>query len=1163
MSGNRRQAGPSYWLGVCDGVTAAHVFAAASTGDEINFALTRYPILGLPEFADAMRALARLPREEGGDPGFAVEARELERIHAAVPPDMKSQLLNICAAQISESPDGDRRVNLARAAELQRRARELVSANGPALWAARMALNESLNRWRLAELGVDPLDNLEEARRCTLTARDLAPDGTPEHAVTFHSEANLCQSFADLGHDVVPHLERAITLFSEAESRLPRRHPDHATAVMNRGNAHMRLAAHVQHGRRHLEQARETLAAALDLLPPGSRNHGRCLMNLGNVLQDIAVEHSREPLPLLRDALDLYRRAGESLSKTGPAVSVAKALMGRGHVRLRLSEAGETPEEHLRAALALHRRARELLPEGSTPVAACLVDEANALSGLAGLGVDPIASLRQARALYARARQERGASPDERSVCALGEANALARASVYVPERDQALEQAEALFCEAAGAVEEGTAAHVAALLNHGAALLNAPRFPASPLAVDVGRLERAAALCREARRWLDPSRTDYAWSLSTEAGARGSLADLFVRPAENLVEALRLHGEARPLQAAGSRGETLARFGEAVTRFRLDRLREDPAALRRSLDELGEVGALCEARGMLPEAVVAFVNQGRAAERVGEVPGAHRAFVRAVDLCEVVRDLTLSLHHRRQWQERHHLAYSGAIRTAMALGDVVTAAELCEQSRARTLSDLIAERRPLPAGCPAELAQRYRALRRELSLVERQAEQLGAFGPPDPGAEALLRRRRELADTFVEVRDEVWAVDHAGSAGAERLTVARMAGVAARLGCPLVSFWVGEEAGAAFVVRPEGTLDAVDLPGLCQRWIDDKLHGEGGWLAAGAQESGGAPSDRMEALDRLLPAVRDVVMEPVLRSLGADGPGRAVLVAGGGLSVMPLAAAVDVAGHAREGNWAICRAPSVRALMRCVEERAGPSPRAVLAASDAAELPWAFREVEAVRGLVGGSPHLEARVFSGTTTEELFEAGESARLLHMACHGCWRPEAPLESALSLSGLSLSVRDLFEHRGPAPAWVVLSACETALGTEVRARSEEYLGIPAGFMLAGSRVVMGTLWHADDLATTLLMRRFYGELCRGAAALAALAATRRWARSASRDDLREELRRVLPHQQELAALAAETLPRGDNPLAHPWFWAGLELFGDPTARLVWPREAAPT
>ena len=96
--------------------------------------------------------------------------------------------------------------------------------------------------------------------------------------------------------------------------------------------------------------------------------------------------------------------------------------------------------------------------------------------------------------------------------------------------------------------------------------------------------------------------------------------------------------------------------------------------------------------------------------------------------------------------------------------------------------------------------------------------------------------------------------------------------------------------------------------------------------------------------------------------------------------------------------------------------------------------------------------------------------------------------------------------------------VVLSACETAAGKEMR--GEGLMSLTHGFLYAGARRVVATLWRIDDRATAELMTHFYrGILREGLSPAAALRAA----------------------QQELAR---------DKRWSAPYYWAGFVLQGDP-------------
>ena len=75
----------------------------------------------------------------------------------------------------------------------------------------------------------------------------------------------------------------------------------------------------------------------------------------------------------------------------------------------------------------------------------------------------------------------------------------------------------------------------------------------------------------------------------------------------------------------------------------------------------------------------------------------------------------------------------------------------------------------------------------------------------------------------------------------------------------------------------------------------------------------------------------------------------------------------------------------------------------------------------------------------------------------------------------------LRLQDVFNLDLPADL-VVLSACRTALGKEVR--GEGLIGLTRGFMYAGAARILASLWKVDDEATQQLMASFYQGLLQG-------------------------------------------------------------------------------
>jgi CHAT domain-containing protein len=96
----------------------------------------------------------------------------------------------------------------------------------------------------------------------------------------------------------------------------------------------------------------------------------------------------------------------------------------------------------------------------------------------------------------------------------------------------------------------------------------------------------------------------------------------------------------------------------------------------------------------------------------------------------------------------------------------------------------------------------------------------------------------------------------------------------------------------------------------------------------------------------------------------------------------------------------------------------------------------------------------------------------------HFSCHGSFNPDNPLESALFLANKEpLTLGEIFELRLNKCRLITLSACETGL-IDLNSISDEYIGLPRGFLFAGSPSVVSSLWTVSDLSTSFLMMKFY-------------------------------------------------------------------------------------
>ena len=72
----------------------------------------------------------------------------------------------------------------------------------------------------------------------------------------------------------------------------------------------------------------------------------------------------------------------------------------------------------------------------------------------------------------------------------------------------------------------------------------------------------------------------------------------------------------------------------------------------------------------------------------------------------------------------------------------------------------------------------------------------------------------------------------------------------------------------------------------------------------------------------------------------------------------------------------------------------------------------------------------------------------------------------------------LQLNDIFNLEMPAEL-VVLSACETGIGEEIR--GEGLVSLTRGFMYAGAKRVVVSLWSVEDNSTSELMQSYYQKM----------------------------------------------------------------------------------
>jgi CHAT domain-containing protein len=197
------------------------------------------------------------------------------------------------------------------------------------------------------------------------------------------------------------------------------------------------------------------------------------------------------------------------------------------------------------------------------------------------------------------------------------------------------------------------------------------------------------------------------------------------------------------------------------------------------------------------------------------------------------------------------------------------------------------------------------------------------------------------------------------------------------------------------------------------------------------------------------------------------------------------------------------------------------------------------LRHTETEAQFIARMTNGEAWVGTQPKSEALRERVRDCRWLHVACHGRFLHDAPLDSYLE-TGLDdrLTAREVAQSWRLRAELVTLSACQT--GVSRLLRGDEPLGLVRAFLAAGAEQVLVSQWAVADLPTFLLMERFYQELIGGEEAAAALHAAQVWLQSVTKEEVMERL-------DDLPGGEGEMLEDG-RPFAAPRYWAAFILVG---------------
>jgi len=152
--------------------------------------------------------------------------------------------------------------------------------------------------------------------------------------------------------------------------------------------------------------------------------------------------------------------------------------------------------------------------------------------------------------------------------------------------------------------------------------------------------------------------------------------------------------------------------------------------------------------------------------------------------------------------------------------------------------------------------------------------------------------------------------------------------------------------------------------------------------------------------------------------------------------------------------------------------------------------LPFTRREADSIFASLPNNQRSKILDFDATRNAVFNSELSNYRFVHFATHSFLNNKNPELSGIVLSLFDengkeqddfLRVGEVFNLKLPAEL-VVLSGCRTGLGKEIK--GEGLVGLTRGFMYAGAKRVVVSLWDVNDEGTSELMATFYREMLGG-------------------------------------------------------------------------------
>jgi CHAT domain-containing protein len=537
----------------------------------------------------------------------------------------------------------------------------------------------------------------------------------------------------------------------------------------------------------------------------------------------------------------------------------------------------------------------------------------------------------------------------------------------------------------------------------------------------------------------------------------------------------------------------------------------------------------------------------------------AYNTFQSSINTVELLREEIISGDEIKQkLAEEWNKCYQYMVEVCLSVSEPIIAIEYAERSKTRNLVELILTR-DRHTIFPAEVVVQLDRLRDEIASGQYELQNATAEDPT-----ALARHLQQLRQQRNELQDRYLPIGSGFQFEPFRSTLSDRTAI--------VEFYIATDKLLVFIITKHTQQPIVFSPDLIN------LNKLANWANSYLKAYSYKKSHWHRRLTTRLHLLAKILhIDEIIKQIPTECD-KLILIPHRYLHFLPFHALPLVQDSSLFDRFpeGVSYAPSCQ-LLQLAQTRQRPEFTHLFAVQNpTGDLSYTDIEVETIQSYFNSSNLLKQKI---ATKEAIDKTSLTAvHCAHFSCHGYFNGSEPRKSALILANAELNsvptqpdtenylslenggVLDLnkcltldsvFTLNLEQCRLVTLSACETGL-IDFRNTSDEYIGLPSGFLYAGASSVVSSLWTVNDLSTAFLMIRFYQNLQKGLTVGLALNQAQLWLRDITKAELQAWITAISlpldPTMRQNLNKRLHKLKDEQKPFQYPFHWAAFCTIG---------------